>query len=71
MRFVAVKSEDQQAILKPHKTSDLLVRQRTGLINALRPHMAAHGIVTSHGLGGVTARMSLPHEKDDILQSQA
>lgn len=36
MRFVAVKSEEQQAALMLHKTRDLLVRQRTMLINALR-----------------------------------
>jgi len=36
MRFVAVKSEEQQAALMLHETRDLLVRQRTMLINALR-----------------------------------
>ncbi|GEP61759.1 IS110 family transposase [Reyranella soli] len=35
MRFVAVKTPEQQAVLMLHKTRDLLVRQRTGLINAL------------------------------------
>ena len=36
MRFVAVKTKAQQAVLMLHKTRDLLVRQRTMLINALR-----------------------------------
>jgi transposase len=40
MRFVAVKTPEQQAVLMLHKTRDLLVRQRTGLINALRAHLA-------------------------------
>lgn len=40
MRFVAVKSVDQQAVLMLHKTRDLLVRQRTALINALRAHQS-------------------------------
>ena len=34
MRFVAVKTVDQQAVLMLHKVRDLLVRQRTMLINA-------------------------------------
>jgi transposase len=40
MRFVAIKSIDQQAALMLHRTRDLLVRQRTQLINALRAHLA-------------------------------
>ncbi|MET4691087.1 hypothetical protein AB7M37_004724 [Sinorhizobium fredii] len=39
MRFVAVKSMEQQGVLMLHKTRDLLVRQRTMLINALRGHI--------------------------------
>ncbi len=38
MRFVAVKSEDQQAAAMACRTRDLLVRQRTQTINALRAH---------------------------------
>jgi transposase len=45
MRFVAVKSVEQQAVLLLHKTRDLLVRQRTALINALRAHLSEYGIV--------------------------
>jgi transposase len=37
MRFVAVKSMEQQGVLMMHKTRDLLVRQRTMLINARAP----------------------------------
>lgn len=39
MRFVAVKSKAQQAVLMLHKTRDLLICQRTMLINALRRHL--------------------------------
>src|SRR6187455_2191527 len=49
MRFVAVKSMDQQAVLMLHKVRDLLVRQRTMLINALRGHLAEFGVVTARG----------------------
>ena len=44
MRFVAVKSQEQQARAMLFRTRDLLVRQRTQLINALRGHLAEHGV---------------------------
>ncbi len=58
MRFVAVKTVDQQAVLMLHKTRDLLVRQRTMLINALRGHLAELGIIAAKGPGGVGSAIS-------------
>lgn len=49
MRFVAVKSEEQQAAMMAYRTRDLLVRQRTQTINALRAHLAEQGIVAPVG----------------------
>ncbi len=49
MRFVPVKDVDQQSILMLHRTRNLLVRQRTMLVNALRAHMAEFGIVAPQG----------------------
>jgi len=49
MRFVAVKSVDKQASGMAFKTRDLLVRQRTQTINALRGHMAEYGVVAPNG----------------------
>ncbi|WP_104020531.1 IS110 family transposase [Roseovarius nitratireducens] len=49
MRFVAVKSEAQQAAEMTYRTRDLLVRQRTQTINALRAHLAEQGIVAPVG----------------------
>jgi transposase len=46
MRFVPVKSEDQQAVLMLHRTRALLVGQRTALICALRAHLAEFGLVS-------------------------
>jgi len=48
MRFVGVKSAEQQGRLMQHRTRDLLMRQRTQTINALRAHMAELGIVAVH-----------------------
>jgi len=50
MRFVPIKSEEQQAMLLIHRARDLLVRQRTSLINALRAHLAAFGVVVPKGI---------------------
>lgn len=45
MRFVAVKSVENQAALTLHRSNDLLTRQRTMLINAIRGHCAEFGLV--------------------------
>jgi transposase len=51
MRFVPVKSELQQGALILHRTRELLVRQRTQIVNALRGHLAEFGIVAAQGTG--------------------
>jgi transposase len=55
MRFVPMKSADQQAVLMLHRTRALLVRQRTMLANALRAHLAEFGIIVAQGVGRVGA----------------
>ena len=50
MRFVPVKSAEQQAALALHRTRDLLVRQRTQLVNMLRGLLAEFGIEMARGL---------------------
>src|ERR671916_2204331 len=49
MRFVAVKSEEAQAAAMVFRTRDLLVRQRTQAINALRGHLAEFGVIVAKG----------------------
>src|ERR1700690_2860579 len=49
MRFVAVKTVDQQALLMLHKVGDLLVRQRPMLTNAFRAHLAEYGMIAARG----------------------
>ena len=71
MRFVAVKSREQQGVLMLHKTRDLLVRQRTALINALRAHLAEFGVVAATGPGGVKVLTKLLHEARDELPAHA
>jgi transposase len=50
MRFVPVKSEEQQGVLVLHRGRELLVRQRTMLVNGLRAHMAEFGIIVAQGI---------------------
>src|SRR5439155_24254619 len=50
MRFVPVKSPDQQAALALHRTRDLLVKQRTQLVNMIRGLLAEFGIEMARGL---------------------
>lgn len=55
MRFVPVKSKEQQSVLMLHAASppELLIWQRTMLVNALRGHLAEFGIATRQGIVGV------------------
>lgn len=65
MRSVAVKTAEQQAQAMLFRTRDLLVGQRTQLVNALRGHLAEHGIVLGKGIGNV-GRLAMRLEKEDI-----
>ncbi len=51
MRFVPVKGAEQQATLTLHKTRELLVKQRTMCVNALRGHLSEFGLVVAKGIG--------------------
>ena len=59
MRFVPIKSADQQAVLMLHKTRELLVKQRTMSVNALRGHLAEFGLVVAKGIGRVDELLAL------------
>ena len=49
MRFVSIKSAEQQSVLVLHRSRDLLVRQRTMIVNAIRAHIAEFGVITAQG----------------------
>ena len=72
MRFIPVKSADQQGLLMLHRTRELLIRQRSMLINALRAHLAEFGIVMSQGKAGVTMLITLVEDDEhDLLPAMA
>ena len=67
MRFVAVKSADQQAAGMAFKPRDLFVRQRTQLTNALRGHLAEHGVVAPQGIVHLKRlKAALSDEKNEL-----
>ncbi len=53
MRFVPVKTVEQQSILMAHRTRSLIVRQRTMTANALRAHLAEFGLVANPGIANL------------------
>ncbi len=65
MREVAIKTVAQQSILMLHRARDLLLRQRTQTINALRGHMAEIGIVVAAGAAGVSALVAIVSDTAD------
>ncbi len=65
MRFVAVKIAEQLCILMLHRTRELLVRQRTMLVNAMRAHMAELGIVARVGIPRVKELLAVIADAED------
>ena len=65
MRFVQVKSAEQQGRLMQHRTRDLLLRQRTQAINALRAHLAELGIVAAQGREGLKELLAIIADEGD------
>src|SRR6266851_4487364 len=65
MRFVRIKSAEQQGQLMQHRTRDVLIRQRTQIINALRAHLAELGIVAAKGDAGVNELLAIVADEAD------
>jgi transposase len=72
MRFVQIKSAGQQSRLMLHRARDLLMRQRTQVINALRAHLAELGIVAAQGITGLKELLKIiAHEQEARLPVEA
>jgi len=59
MRFVPVKSPEQQSLQMLHRSRRLMVHHRIRLINAIRAHLAEFGIVAGVGRSGMSALLQL------------
>ena len=71
MRFVPVKSAQQQASGMVYKVRELLVRQRTQTVNALRSHLAEMGIVAAQGGGKLVGLIAVVREAGDARLPEA
>jgi transposase len=68
MRFVPVKTIEQQSVLAVDRTRALLIRQRTMLANALRGHLAEFGIVAPPGSGRIPKLVDRVAREGDKLR---
>ncbi|MBP2238989.1 transposase [Sinorhizobium kostiense] len=71
MRFIAIKSENAQASAVVFRARDLLVRQRTQVINALRSHLAEYGFVTAQGPSHVAGLIGCVTDDKNTLPDAA
>lgn len=65
MRFVPVKTKEQQSALVMHRGRELLIRQRTMLANALRGHLAEFGLIAAQGLHNVAGLIAIVRNDED------
>ncbi len=71
MRFVQGKSAEAQAAAVVFRTRDLLVRQRTQLINALRGHLTEFGYIVRQGVGHVSKLAEIVRDPASDIPPQA
>ena len=72
MRFVGIKSSEEQSVMMLHRVRPILNRQRTQLSNALRAHLAEFGIVAPIGRAGIDRLLSIIADPaDDRLPDEA
>lgn len=71
MRFVAVKSEERQGVAVMLRTREMLIRQRTQTINALRGHLAEFGVIIPKGTSNVAKLMSRVSDPEAALPGVA
>ena len=69
MRFVPIKSAEQQATLMLHKTRELMIKQQTMCINAVRGHLSEFGIVVAKGIGRVGELLELADADASLPES--
>lgn len=65
MRFVPVKSPEQQSIMVLHRTRSILIRQRTQVSNAIRSHMAEFGMAAAIGRQGLQTLIEVVEDAGD------
>lgn len=67
LRFVKVRSIENQAVLMQHKAREMLVAQRTQLLNGLRGHLSEIGVIAAQGTCNMRSLGALIHEGDGSI----
>ena len=65
MRFVPVKSPEQQSVMVLHRTRSILIRQRIQISNAIRSHMAEFGMAAAVGRQGLQTLIAIVEDSSD------
>jgi len=65
MRFVPVKSPEQQSVMMLHRVRLMLNRQRTQISNALRSHLSEFGVVAPIGRNGIEQLLMVVNDEND------
>ncbi|ATQ56478.1 IS110 family RNA-guided transposase [Paracoccus yeei] len=71
MRFVPVKSEETQGAAMVFRVRELLIRQRTQAINALRGHLAEFGQIVPQGAANAARLIAIVENQDSDLPADA
>lgn len=71
MRFIGIKTPEQQSAMMLHRVRLILSRQRTQLSNALRAHLAEFGIVAPAGRNGIDRLLQLLADNDERVPADA
>jgi transposase len=66
MRFVPIKTAEQQASIVVFRTRALFVSQRTQLVNALRGHLAENGVIAKSGFRNVKTLIAYAQDNEDV-----
>jgi transposase len=67
MRFVPIKTVEQQCARALHRVRDLLVRQRTQLANAIRGHLYEMGLASAKGAAGIENLLQLIETENEAI----
>ena len=71
MRFVPVKSDETQGAAMVFRVRELLIRQRTQAINALRGHLGEFGQVVPHGAANASKLIAIVEDPESVLLADA
>jgi transposase len=71
MRFVPVKSEETQGAAMVFRVRELLIRQRTQAINALRGHLTEFGQIVPQGASNATRLIAIVEDPESDLPADA